>query len=48
MSYSNGLLNFKNENKLQVIIKGEKDDLRVGFKLTERHKIVMMTFRIKS
>lgn len=35
MRYSNGLLNFKNENKQQVIIKGEKGDPRVGFKLTQ-------------
>lgn len=35
MRYSNGLLNFKNENKQQVIIKGEKGDQRVGFKLTQ-------------
>lgn len=34
MRYSNGLLNFKNKNKQQVIIKGEKGDPSFGFKLT--------------
>lgn len=36
MRYPNGLLNFKNENKQQIIIiNGEKGDPRVGFKLTQ-------------